>query len=250
MMHPPMEPDELRTAVGRIRWYHSIDLGQGLVTPGYIDPRIYLKRLRLPAQLEGMSVLDIGAWDGFYSFEAERRGAARVLATDHFCWSGPGWGTKAGFDLAHAALGSQVDSLDIDVMDLTPERVGTFDLVLFLGVLYHLRHPLLALERVFAVTGKQLILETHVDMLSSSRPACAFYPVAELNRDVTNWFGPNPQAVVAMLRDVGFRRVETVWRPRAFPVRLARAIGYAATGRERFQLARINQSRCVVHAWR
>ena len=135
-------------------------------------------------------------------------------------------------------------------MDLAPERVGTFDLVLFLGVLYHLRHPLLALERVFSVTGKQLILETHVDMLFSSRPACAFYASAELNRDVTNWFGPNPAAVIAMLRDVGFRRIETVWRPRAFPLRLARAIGYAAIRREPFQLARINQSRCVVHAWR
>jgi len=103
---------------------------------------------------------------------------------------------------------------------------------------------------VFSVTGKQLILETHVDMLFSARPTCAFYPSTELNRDVTNWFGPNPTAVIAMLRDVGFRRVETVWRPRAFPLRLARAIGHAVTGREPFRLARINQSRCVVHAWR
>ena len=245
-----MESNELRAAAGRIRWYHSMDLGHGVITRGYTNPHPYLKRLQLPARLDGLSVLDIGAWDGFYSFEAERRGAGHVLATDHFCWSGGGWGTKAGFDLAHKALGSNVEALDIDVMDLAPERVGTFDLVLFLGVLYHLRHPLLALERVFSVTGKQLILETHVDMLFSSRPACAFYPGAELNRDVTNWFGPNPAAVIAMLQDVGFRRVETVWRPRAFPLRLARAIGYAATGRERFELARINQSRCVVHAWR
>ena len=245
-----MTVEELRDAAARIRWYHSMDLGHGVVTRGYTDPQPYLKRLRLPARLDGLSVLDIGAWDGFYSFEAERRGAKRVQATDHFCWSGPGWGTKAGFELAHRAFGSKVESLDIDVMDLAPERVGTFDLVLFLGVLYHLRHPLLALERVFSVTGKQLILETHVDMLFSSRPACAFYASAELNRDVTNWFGPNPAAVIAMLRDVGFRRIETVWRPRAFPFRLARAIGYATIRREPFQLARINQSRCVVHAWR
>ena len=242
--------EELREAAGHIRWYHSMDLGHGVVTQGYNDPRANLNRLHLPPRLDGISVLDIGAWDGFYSFEAERRGAKRVLATDHFCWSGPGWGTKAGFDLAHRALGSKVESLDIDVMDLAPERVGTFDLVLLLGVLYHLRHPLLALERVSSITGRQLILETHVDMLFSSRPACALYPGAELNRDITNWFGPNPAAVIAMLRDVGFRRVETVWRPAAFPLRLARTIKEAATRREPFQLARINQSRCVVHAWK
>lgn len=70
-----------------------------------------------------------------------------------------------------------------------------------------------------------------------------------VTRDVTNWFGPNPAAVIAMLRDVGFRRVETVWRPRAFPLRLARTIRDAAIRREPFQLAPINQSRCVVHAW-
>jgi len=122
--------EELRDATGRIRWYHSMDLGHGIVTRGDNDPRAYLKRLHLPPRLDGMSVLDIGASDGFYSFEAERRAAKRVLATDHFCWSGPGWGTKAGFDLAHKALGSKVESLDIDVMDLAPERVGTFDLAL------------------------------------------------------------------------------------------------------------------------
>src|SRR5438132_9175967 len=84
----PMESDELRAAAGCIRWYHSMDLGHGIVTRGSADPRPLLKRLQLPARLDGLSVLDIGAWDGFYSFEAERRGAKRFLATDHFCWSG------------------------------------------------------------------------------------------------------------------------------------------------------------------
>jgi tRNA (mo5U34)-methyltransferase len=167
----------------------------------------------MPESFQGMTVLDIGAWDGFYSFEAERRGASRVLATDSFCWGGGGWGTKAGFDLVRNTTNSKVEDMVIDVMDLSPERIGLFDVVLFLGVLYHLRHPLLALERVFSVTRKQLILETHVDLLSYEKPAMAFYPGSELNNDPTNWWGPNPVAVKAMLKDVGFQKIDQIQEP-------------------------------------
>ena len=127
---------------------------------GIDDTPLRLARLDLPSSLAGRTVLDIGAWDGFFSFEAERRGAARVVAADYYAWHGIGWGThqgKAGFTLARECLGSRVEDLDIDVMDLSPERVGTFDVVLFLGVLYHLRHPLLALERIASVTRELLI---------------------------------------------------------------------------------------------
>ena len=95
-------------------------------------------------------------------------------------------------------------------MDLSPERVGTFDVVLFLGVLYHLPHPLLALERVASVTRDLLILETVVDMVGISRPAMAYYPDRDLNRDPTNWWGPNVPAVHALLRSVGFTQSRTV----------------------------------------
>lgn len=66
-------------------------------------------------------------------FEAEKRGAARVLATDYFCWGGPGWGTRAGFDLAHRLLNSKVEAKEIDIPDISPETVGVFDIVLFLA---------------------------------------------------------------------------------------------------------------------
>src|SRR5207249_7566729 len=129
------------------------------------------------------------------------------LATDSFSWGQGGFATKAGFILARKVLNSKVEDMDIDVLDLSPERVGLFDVVLFLGVLYHMRHPLLALERVFSVTGKQLILETHVERLGATRPVMVFYPGSELNQDPTNWWGPNPAAVEAMLKTVGFRKV-------------------------------------------
>ena len=95
------------------------------------------------------------------------------------------------------------------MLNLSPDTVGTFDLVLFLGVLYDMKHPLLALERVANVTARQLIMQTQVDMLAVSRPAMAFYPGSELSGDPTNWFAPNPPALKAMLEMVGFRKVES-----------------------------------------
>jgi hypothetical protein len=77
-----------------------------------------LHTIGMPDRLDGIRVLDVGAWDGFSPFEAERRGAAQVVATDDFCRSGPGWGTEAGFDLAHQALGSKVQSREIGVLEL------------------------------------------------------------------------------------------------------------------------------------
>ncbi|HVT49801.1 MAG TPA: DUF1698 domain-containing protein [Vicinamibacterales bacterium] len=238
---------DLAAQVAAIRWYHSIDLGGGLVTPGVDETPYRLARLDLPASFAGQSVLDIGAWDGFFSFEAERRGATRVVAADYFSWHGDGWGRKAGFELARRTLGSHVEDVDVDVMDLSPERLGTFDVVFFLGVLYHLRHPLLALERVASVTRGTLILETVVDMVGIRRPAAAFYPERELNGDPTNWWGPNVPAVEGMLKDVGFADVRTITRLPSWPYRAARAVSHALRGKNRLGPA-FRQDRAVFHA--
>ena len=232
-----------------IRWYHTIDLGGGVVTKGVDETSVRLPRLGLPASLAGLTVLDIGAWDGFFSFEAERRGAARVVAADYFSWHGEGWGSKAGFELARRTFGSKVEDIDIDVMDLSPERVGRFDVVLFLGVLYHLRHPFLALERSAAVTKTLLILETVVDMVGISRPAAAFYPGRELNNDPTNWWSPNVPGLHAMLDAVGFEDVKTVTPQHSAPFRAARAIKHRLQGRNSLAEA-YRQDRAVVHARR
>lgn len=244
-----MQSEDLRSEVAEINWYHTIDLGNGITTEGIDDSPNRLKRLGMPENLQGMTVLDVGAWDGFYSFEAERRGASRVLATDSFCWGGGGPGTKRGFDLARRVLKSHVDDMNVDVMDLSPEKVGIFDIVLFLGVLYHMRHPLLALERIFSVTGRQLILETHVDLLSLKRPAMVFYPNAELHNDPTNWWGPNPSGVVAMLRAVGFREVKIVSRYHSRMFMLA-AAAYLKMKRGTPFFETAQQDRMVFHAWR
>jgi tRNA (mo5U34)-methyltransferase len=206
-----MDRDQIVAAIEGITWYHQIDLGHGVITPGSDNTLARMAMIGLPGNLSGKSVLDIGAWDGAFSFEAERRGAARVVAVDSFSWSGPGWGSKAGFDCARRVLGSKVEDREIDVLDLSPETVGVFDLVLFLGVLYHMKHPLLALERVASVCRGQLILWTHIGLAHIDRPAAAFYPHDELNNDPTNWWGPNPAAVIGMLETVGFARAEMVY---------------------------------------
>jgi tRNA (mo5U34)-methyltransferase len=197
----------LEQEASKVEWFHRIDLGHGVISPGQDNSQSKLATFGIPEDLRGWSVLDVGAWDGFFSFEAERRGAAPVLATDYFSWRGGSWGSKEGFELSRRARGSKVQDMMIDVMDISPERTGRFDLVLFLGVLYHMRHPLLSLEKVAAVTNRLLILETHVDMLDCPRPAMAFYPERELYNDPTNWCGPNPPMIEALLKDVGFQKV-------------------------------------------
>jgi tRNA (mo5U34)-methyltransferase len=237
-----IEPEQLRKQLEEIDWYHSIPLGHGIVTPGVH----HFQSGRLPEDFSGKTVLDVGAWDGLYSFEAERRGAERVLAVDSFCWSGPGWGTKAGFELARRALGSNVEDREIDVLDLSPETVGQWDVVLFLSVLYHMRHPLLALERVASVTRELLVLGTHVDMRFTRRPAAAFYPGSELDRDPTNWWGPNTAAVKAMLRTVGFRDLRIRHEPS--PPLGYRASWFARRIKDRVSGRREGRHRIVVHA--
>jgi tRNA (mo5U34)-methyltransferase len=232
----------LRDQVESIRWWHSIDLGQGVVTQGATDTMTKVRQIAMPDDLTGWSVLDIGAWDGFFSFEAEKRGARRVVALDHVVWNDATVGRR-GFELARRTLRSMVEDVDVEVHTITPERVGgVFDLVLFLGVLYHVKHPLLALEAVSSVCGNMLILETHVDMEESSRPVMAYYPETECAGDLSNWFGPNRAAVEAMLKTVGFKTVKLVW---SHLDSKRNPVGYKIKGGEKSQFGR-----AVFHAWK
>ena len=245
----------LAERVAEIEWFHSIELAPGLKTRGSDDTARRVDILHMPEDLTGKTVLDVGAWDGFFSFEAERRGAARVVALDSHAWSLRGGSGKAGFDLARDALGSRVEDVTMEVLDISPESVGHFDVVLFLGVLYHMRHPLLAMEKVASVTDELVIVETHVDMLHTRRPAMALYPGHDLGFDPTNWWGPNPEAVCAMVRDVGFADARVVSRD-STPYRAAR-MGRRALREVAYLLRhrahppeRITQGRAVVHGTR
>jgi tRNA (mo5U34)-methyltransferase len=238
-----MEVEELREQVAKVGWFHRIDLGNGIITPGRDDSPSKLTKLGMPADLRGMTVLDIGAADGFFSFEAERRGAERVLSLDE----DPG--SLVRFEFAKSALRSKVERRQMDLMGISKEKIGTFDLVLFLGVLYHLPHPLLGIERVYSVTQGQLILETHVDQVWNARPLMVFYPGSELNNDPTNWWGPNAAAVEAMLRTVGFRTVKRVGLTRSLVRRMGSALKWRI--KRKVPLSHtVQHNRAVFHAWR
>lgn len=186
-----------------------MDFGCGVLSAG--RKKIDVLRAEANAYFEsdiaGKSFLDIGCWDGFNSFEAHRRGASRVLATDHFVWLEKSCGDRRSFEFARAHFAPSVEVLDIDLPDITESAIGRFDVVLFAGVLYHLRHPFATLEKLAPLARETFIVETHLETVIGTRPTMIFYPGSELNNDPTNWWGPNRACVEAMLKDVGFSTV-------------------------------------------
>ena len=229
--------------VATVPWFHSIDVGAGVVTPGHKSAERLAEELRLLGlpDLDGLSVLDIGAWDGFFSFACEERGAARVVALDHFAWSldFPALGTytaecaargippephetvpsvwrpdtlpgRASFEMAHRMRNSTVEPVVGDFMTMDLESLGQFDVVLFLGVLYHLREPFEALQRLATVARGMAVVETVCAVIPgmSHHALAEFFEADELNHDPTNWWAPNRRGLMAMARAAGFTRVE------------------------------------------
>ncbi|HEX2016146.1 MAG TPA: class I SAM-dependent methyltransferase [Solirubrobacteraceae bacterium] len=172
------------------RWYHTIELGPGLVTPGCVDLRPHVDRYGLPERLDGLRVLDVGTADGFWAFELERRGA-EVVALDVDEDSECDWPPRrrpasfsadfrgAGFELAREILDSQAKRVHCNVYDASPERLGLFDLVFCASVLVHLRDQLLAAERLASVCAGRLILAEQYDRPSSLLP----FPISRYQAD-------------------------------------------------------------------
>ena len=205
------------------KWHHRIEVAPGVWTPGLQDTSTVLSQIGMPEDITGMRVLDIGARDGFFSFEAERRGAREVIALDN---ESP---DCTGFSIAAELLGSKATYVTENVYSLNPEQYGRFDLVLFLGVIYHLRHPLLALDRIYDVCSPNamLLVETHmideglVDQAGNWHQLAAFhpdllsftlvqyYPADMLGNDSTTQWAPSRMALEGWLRGSGFEPLST-----------------------------------------
>lgn len=187
----------------RVR-YHTIELPDGSVLPGLQSTGHLQWRLglfELDEDLRGKRVLDIGAWDGWFSFECERRGA-EVTAVDCVALN--------TFLEARELLGSRVEYLTLDLDELSVAKLGRFDIVLFFGVLYHLRHPLLGLEKVVELSTDLALIESFViaPEVRTIPAVTEFYERTELGGQIDNWCGPSPEALLAMCRSAGFAQAE------------------------------------------
>jgi tRNA (mo5U34)-methyltransferase len=214
--------DDLLQRIKKLEpWFQNIRLGGVETAPQHFlgdYPEVKYKRFRdaLPTDMTGLSVLDIGCNAGFYSFEMKRRNAARVLGID----------TNKHY-LKQAQLCAEITGLDVNFEQLAVWDVGAlherFDLVIFMGVLYHLRHPLLALDLIHEHVAKDLLLfqsmqrgsreispvDEDYDIFAPAPFDQPGYPKMHFvecrySHDETNWWIPNRACVEAMLRSSGF----------------------------------------------
>jgi tRNA (mo5U34)-methyltransferase len=238
---PGMTPEALREHVSRMAWYHEIDLGHGVLTPAMKSRKDILREWELFGfkNLSGKTVLDIGGIDGAYAFLAEQAGAKRAAVLDHYLWAtdashyariyhehidagktppapheSEAWHpnttpTRWRFDTARQALNSQVKAIPLDFMDCDLRSVGEWDVVLYLGVLYHMPNPVQALRRVAEVTRQEAIIETEAMFIRGHPEALwRFFPNAELNHDRSNWWVPNIDALMGLMGAAGFSDAE------------------------------------------
>ena len=192
-----------------IKWWHSIPLGDK-ITPGQNnESKSTFDSINLGDNLKGKTVIDIGCWDGFYSYACEKLGADKVVACDRFVWDEPSI-TDAGFDFAHRILGSKVEKVHSYVEDIPKKNLGKFDIVLMLGVLYHAKNPIQYIEIARDLSKGIVVFETAVDLLDISVPAVRYYVGNEYHNDPTNFWGFNELAMKGMMQDAGFKNIKSV----------------------------------------
>jgi tRNA (mo5U34)-methyltransferase len=200
-------------------WHQRWEVFPGVFTPGHNPVAELCRNAQLPADLTGKRVLDIGAWNGCFSFECERRGAREVVALS---LEDP---DETGFHRLRKLLDSKVTYVRGSAYALAPDDLGQFDVVLFFGVLYHLRYPLLAIDRIRSICRGEVYIESHITdaklrlrglagrlgldrfttWLLGSTPIWRQYKEFELHpQDQSNWFGPNSRAVIESFESAGF----------------------------------------------
>lgn len=238
-----MDKEELQAAVDAVPyWYHRIELPHGITTPGWapLDAAAY----RIPEDMSGALVLDVGAWDGYWSIEAARRGAERVLAIENFADTTgkltnadrqPRWNNL--LLCLNACDIRNVEMMEADIEDVSKTDPPIVNVVFCFGVLYHLKNPLLALEnmRRMLAPGGTIHIETAI--LDGCQSAygergfdgdeCCFefYPGAEYGMNPSNWFVGTLRAWSAMVEAAGFSEIES-WKLTDNPQSVSEARGF------------------------
>jgi tRNA (mo5U34)-methyltransferase len=245
--NPPSDPEaaEIWKKIADIGWYHTIDLPHGVATPGFIDNRPTVSLFGLPGDLVGKRCLDIGTYDGFWAFEMERRGASDIIGIDvdspadhdisrplrlkaealarsgtaaleedwnrEMASAGMEWPGR-GFRVAAEIIGSKAQRVGLDVYDLCPERLGTFDLVFISQLLLRMRDPQTVVENMISVTkpgGIAIIAEGYdTELEQLSRPVSEFVGLTNMGI----WWAHSIKSMQRMMETAGFEHIEVVSR--------------------------------------
>lgn len=254
-----MTKEELQAAVDAVPyWYHKIELPHGITTPGWapMNPAAY----RIPENLCGKTVLDVGAWDGYWSFEAIKRGASRVTAIDDFSdtigaatnadrsekWKSFCTVAKAlGFTAKNRCLENEssqrIEFYNVDIQDFADIELSgasmLYDHIFLFGLLYHLRHPLLALENVVEILkpGGTIHIETAIldgctspyseHEYTSADCAFGFYPNSEYGMNPSNWWVGTLKAWCGLVEAAGFKNIEH-WKLTDNPQHVSQSRGF------------------------
>lgn len=230
MARTQQQIDDLKRKIAQIQsWYHRIDLGDGVETPGHFRMSDYLKYYNFPERMDGMRVLDVGASTGFFAYEFERRGAAEVVAVELPSWEAHDWTPRYRAELA-AKTEHEKKTVDREVMfdgftvvgegygstrtkriwkaiyDLRAAELGTFDLVFSGAMLMHVRDPILGIQRMreCCKPSGRLIVSISTAMMDSKDPVARF--AGEWNQ--CNWWQMSPAALDSILTCCDFTHID------------------------------------------
>ncbi|MCP5046699.1 MAG: DUF1698 domain-containing protein [bacterium] len=215
-----MDIEEVRDLVKKTKWYHGWEILPGINTGGksITDPKKALDSYGVPDNLDNLRVLDIGAWDGPYSFDLERRGAT-VVSYDI---QDP---DATAYNVAHKILDSKCTYIRGSVYDLDQDKTGKFDIVFFLGVYYHLKHPLIAFKKIRDILKPGGIvffegaildyawnvdntLEPYKEKIIGIRDLpVTYYTSGEYSRCWSNWYIPTKECLRHWLVSSGFHEI-------------------------------------------
>jgi tRNA (mo5U34)-methyltransferase len=214
--------EQMTKEMNNIKWWHRIKLPNGEYTPGEVvhgpDGGDWpTTRFGIPDNLANKKVIDVGAWDGFFSFEAENRGAALVLATDAKQEDGGNWGHLSGFSFAKKALNSKVEYKEFNIesredMNEILKINDNWDLVMCYGVFYHLKSPLIAAENLSKLTKNGIILVETAISSNNDCPMLEYRP--RFANDPTNYFYPNSKWIEVAFKEYGAKNFEMIFLDR------------------------------------
>lgn len=192
-------------------WHHTFEIFPGVVTPGSYDPDFLLTKINFPADISNQRVLDIGSSDGYISLMARRAGA-EVVSIDYRPKNGHGFGVM------EALSGYTFDYRQMNIYDLSVDKMGQFDHVVFMGLLYHLPDLIKSMAIVRSICRGHMYIETHCAVdLAPDIAVARYYRGEELNKDITNFWSPNVACIRGMAYDSMFDlKHDETWGDRYF----------------------------------